>query len=98
MLFLVGAGRCAFQRRQLLEEEAMAEFRVSHGANELFDDADEAVRWRLVRTSSTRKYCLIITTAIGALVGIYCLVAWRIWAGTEAFPDRAESDADTCCV
>lgn len=84
---LVGAGRCAFQRRQLLEEEAAAEFRVSHGANELFDDADEAVRMATRANMQYTKYFVpVITVVIGVLVGIYCLVLWRIWAGTEAFP------------
>ena len=41
---LVGAGRCAFARRQKMEEEAAEEFRTEHGSNELFDDADETVR------------------------------------------------------
>ncbi len=84
---LVGAGRCAFARRQKMEEEAAAEFRSEHGSNELFDDADEAVRMATRANIQYMKYFVPIFTIVsGILLGVYCLIVWRIWKGMEAFP------------
>ena len=84
---LVGAGRCAFARRQKNEEVAAAEFRSEHGSNELFDDADEAVRMATRANIQYIKYFVPIFTIVsGVLLGIYCLILWRIWKGMEAFP------------
>ena len=87
---LVGAGRCIFARRQKMEEEAAADFKAEHGANELFDDADEAVRMATRANIQYTKYFVpAFTVLTGILLSVYCLIVWRIWKGMEAFPIAA---------
>lgn len=87
LLGLVGAGRCAFERRQRLEEQGVAAFRVEHGNNELFGDADEAVRLAERANTQYKKYFVpIFTVVLGIVLFIYCLLTWRSWAAVETFP------------
>ena len=87
LLALVGAGRCAFERRQVQEERAAIEFRKEHGRNELFEDADEAVRLATRANMQYRRYFVpIFTVVLGIALCIYCLLVWRSWEATETFP------------
>lgn len=87
LLGLLGAGRCAFERRQLLEEQQAAEFRRDHGGSELFEDADEAVRLASRANMQYRKYAVpVFTVLLGLCLTVYGLLVWRSWAGTESFP------------
>ncbi|MBP5639861.1 MAG: hypothetical protein J6X55_10305 [Victivallales bacterium] len=87
LLGLVGAGRCAFERRQQQEERSAAEFRKEHGRNELFEDADEAVRLATrANMQYTRYFIPIFTVVLGLALFIFCLLVWRSWEATETFP------------
>ena len=87
LLALVGAGRCAFERRQVQEERAAIEFRKEHGRNELFEDADEAVRLATRANMQYRRYFVpVFTVILGIALCIYCLLVWRSWEATETFP------------
>ncbi len=87
LLGLLGAGRAVFSRRQALEEQAAEEYRREHGNTELFDDADEAVRMATRANVQYIKYFVpIFTIVLGLVLGICCIVTWRAWNGTPAFP------------
>lgn len=79
-LALLAVGRTAFERRQRQEEHDAEEYRRQHGATELFEDADEAVR---LATRANRQYVKYFvpacTIGIGVVMGIFILRWWWRW-------------------
>ncbi|MDD4097370.1 MAG: hypothetical protein PHC30_01240 [Lentisphaeria bacterium] len=87
LLGLVGSGRCAFARKQAMEEAEAEAFRKQHGNSELFDDADEAVRMATRANQQYLKYFIpIFTFLLGLSMTITGLVIWRGWRQLPAFP------------
>jgi membrane protease subunit HflK len=87
LLGIVGSGRCAFERRQAIEEAEAQAFRKQHGNSELFDDADEAVRMATRANEQYVKYFIpIFTFLLGLSMTITCAVIWRSWSQQPAFP------------
>ncbi len=86
-LGLLGAARAAFARRQAVEKEQVEEYRRTHAATELFEDADEAVRLATRANEQFVKYFVpFFTIVLGlALLGTGLLL-WRHWAEQPAFP------------
>jgi regulator of protease activity HflC (stomatin/prohibitin superfamily) len=85
-LGLLAVGRTHFQRRQAVEEDDVAEYRRTHGATELFEDADEAVRLAARANEHYVKYFVpVVTILVGlALLGTM-IVLWQRWAETDTF-------------
>ena len=74
---LLGAWRCMFARNQAIEEAGVAEYRREHGNNELFEDADEAVRLATRANQQFMKYAVpIITVLLGVCESLFCLMVW----------------------
>lgn len=87
LLGLVGSGRCAFARKQAMEEAAAISFRKQHGNSELFDDADEAVRMATRANLQYAKYFIpIFTFLLGLGMTITGFLVWRSWSQLPAFP------------
>ncbi len=80
LLGLLAVGRTAFERRQRQEEHDAEEYRRQHGATELFEDADEAVR---LATRANRQYVKYFipasTVVIGVALGVFILRCWFRW-------------------
>ncbi|HPY90488.1 MAG TPA: hypothetical protein PLE92_01970 [Lentisphaeria bacterium] len=87
LLGIVGSGRCAFARRQAIEETEAKSFRQQHGNTELFDDADEAVRMATRANEQYVKYFIpIFTFLLGLSMTITSAMVWRSWSQQPAFP------------
>jgi len=83
---LLGAWRCMFARNQAIEEAGVKEYRREHGNNELFEDADEAVRLATRANQQFMKYAVpIITVLLGVCESLFCLMVWFSWKKLEVF-------------
>ncbi len=67
LLSLLGGWRLRLARRQGEEEAAVAEFRRKHAGNELFEDADEAVK---LAARARRTYEKFVLPALVAVLGL----------------------------
>ncbi len=101
---LMGAWRCAFARNQALEEKGVEEYRLEHGNNDLFSDADEAVRLATKANKQFMKFAVpSLTILLGVIECLFCLIVWRNWNRTEAFvqsqnPMPLAVLAVCCCI
>ena len=86
ILGLLGAWRCSFARNQAIEEAGVKEYRREHGNNELFEDADEAVRLATRANQQFMKFAVpIITVLLGICESLFCLLVWFSWKRLEVF-------------
>lgn len=86
MAFLA-MGRTRLEKRRQIEAEQLEEYRRTHGATELFDDADEAVRLAARASVQYVKYFVPVTTVIvGALLIMRTLMRWYAWNRLMIFP------------
>jgi regulator of protease activity HflC (stomatin/prohibitin superfamily) len=87
LLGVLAAARAAFARRQVLEQEQVAEYRRSHATTELFEDADEAVRLATRANEQFSKYFVpVFTIVLGLAVIVSGILLWRAWGQQPAFP------------
>ncbi len=86
LLGILALARTHFSLRQTSEEHAAREYQRTHGNNELFDDADEAVRMAARANTQFVKYFVpFITVASGLLMLLIGLSIWVRWGRMEAF-------------
>ena len=86
-LGLIAMGRAILARRQANEERDAAEFRRSHGATELFDDADEAVRMATRASQQYVKYLVPFASVLSGLTLLFFSIGlWRHWAKSQMLP------------
>ena len=86
VLGVLALARTHFALRQSVEERAAKEYRRTHGNNELFDDADEAVRMATRANAQFVKYFVpFFTVALGVLMLFIGLSIWFRWGRMEAF-------------
>lgn len=86
LLGVMALARTHFSLRQAAEEHAAREYQRTHGNNELFDDADEAVRMAARANTQFVKYFVpFFTVALGAIMLFIGLSIWIRWGRMEAF-------------
>jgi regulator of protease activity HflC (stomatin/prohibitin superfamily) len=86
LLGILSLARTHFALRQAVEERAAREYQRTHGNNELFDDADEAVRMATRANIQFVKYFVpFFTVALGAIMLFIGLSIWIRWGRMEAF-------------
>jgi len=104
LLGCMSMARGILSRRQALEERDAGEFRREHGATELFDDADEAVRMATKASEQYVKYCVpFVTIILGLGTLFFGIGLWRHWAKAQMLPIAANPlpmaiMAVTCCI
>jgi len=86
LLSLLAMGRNVLGRRQALEEQDAAEYRRTHGATELFDDADEAVRLATRANTQYVKFFVPLATILLGLIALgFGLGLWGHWSKMTVF-------------
>lgn len=80
-------GRTRLEKRRQIEAEQLEEYRRTHGATELFEDADEAVRMADRAAEHYRKYFVpVVTVLLGILTIVLGLIRWSAWRRLSVFP------------
>jgi regulator of protease activity HflC (stomatin/prohibitin superfamily) len=91
VMALLALGRTRLQRRRETEAEQLAEYRRTHGATDLFEDADEAVRLAARASEQYVKYFVpAITVVLGGLLLTIGSITWRGW--TQQAPNFPVAD------
>ena len=80
-------GRTRLEKRRQLEAEQLEEYRRTHGATDLFEDADEAVRTAARAAEHYTKYFVpVATVLVGLLLIVLGLLRWSAWNRMPGFP------------
>jgi len=104
LLGLIAVGRTYFVGKQEREQIAAIEYQKQHGKNELFDDADEAVR---LATKANRQYVKFFVPFFTILLGLVMLALglgiWFAWKRTDISPVAIKPLpmailASCCCI
>lgn len=83
----IAMGRSILSRRQAQEEHDAAEYHRSHGATDLFEDADEAVRLATKASAQYVKFFVPFSAVFSGLVLLFfSLGLWRNWSKAEMLP------------
>jgi modulator of FtsH protease HflK len=80
-------GRTRLEKRRQVEAEQLEEYRRTHGATDLFEDADEAVRIAARASEHYTKYFVpVITVLLGILLIVLGTMRWTAWNRAIDFP------------
>ena len=80
-------GRNRLEKRRQVEAEQLEEYRRTHGATDLFEDADEAVRIAARASEHYTKYFVpVITVLLGILLIVLGTMRWTAWNRIIDFP------------
>ena len=80
-------GRTRLEKRRQVEAEQLEEYRRTHGATDLFEDADEAVRIAARASEHYTKYFVpVITVLLGILLIVLGTMRWTAWNRAIGFP------------
>ena len=84
---LFAMGRTRLLKRREIEAEQLEDYRRTHGATDLFEDADEAVKLAARASEQYVKYFIpVATVLLGALLMALALMRWHTWNLLPAFP------------
>ncbi len=87
VMALFALGRTRLEKRRQIESEQLEEYRRTHGATELFDDADEAVRLAARASEQYVKYFVpTVTVIVGGLLILRVWMRWYAWDRLMVFP------------